>query len=594
MLSRTKSSPKPYHHVPRISGFTLVEMLVAVTLVLVMMVLFAEVFQIAGGAISKTRGIAENDQRSRTLQTIIKADLDKRTMRWVYPFAASEDPAAPESNIGKRQGFVYISENNPFNDLDDVLQFTVMATLNMRSKDNSPYYGQAMNLPRGGGSIPNFGYNNQPDADDADLNPNSTGLSTVAEVAYFVRNGNLYRRQLLIREPLSLVGNNPQPADNSGNPIFVTSVSGTAQLAQDIYPSSFPTATSFWADFDYSAVFTPTPNGMSYYARFLGSDSLNNGGLAISAIAAPFNRFGFSPLTMASGLQGRPKEFTTINAASATDDLSTFIGRFTLQECSDVNFRYPQYTTSNGNIPTDPTLFLTLDPGDRSVNSPDDFGQGIRRGEDLMLANVHAFDVEVWDDGVQGFVDVGDSTLAVVADYHRNRRLNSGFGPRLLGAANETPPTIVNAVYDTWHPKVDIDGTSGNDSPPFRPLLLVADSTLGGSPPFGNEWKPNYDYNTLGEIVFPTSAKLPFGQPFFYRCIRTGRSAGVNSTDYLAEPTWTRADGLTVIDGNVNNGVIWQAVDNRKPLKAIRITVRFLDTSTQQLRQLSILHSLVD
>ena len=197
------------------SGFTLVEMLVAVTLILVMMTLFAEVFQIASSSMSKTRGIAENDQRSRTLQTIIKADLDKRTMRWVYPFAAQEETGAPESNIGKRQGFLYYSENNPFNDLDDVLHFTVMSTLTIRNKDTSPYYGRALYLPRPPLSkIPTpppyiydakddqeqfFGYNNQPDADDAQLNPNNTGLSTVAEVVYFVRNGNLYRRQLLIR-----------------------------------------------------------------------------------------------------------------------------------------------------------------------------------------------------------------------------------------------------------------------------------------------------------------------------------------------------------------------------------------------------------
>ena len=297
MLYRTK-----HHRIfLRSQGFTLVEMLVAVTLVLVMMVLFAEVFQIAGGAISKTRGIAENDQRARTLQTIIKADLDKRTMRWVYPFAADEVASAPESNIGKRQGYIYISENNPFNALDDVLQFTVMATLNMRNRDNSPYYGQAMNLPRGGGSVPNFGYNNQPDADDADLNPNNTGLSTIAEIAYFVRNGNLYRRQLLIREPISVVGNKPQPADNDYRNIFNPSA---VPIAEAVYPSSFGNATTFWADFDYSAVFTGSSTG----ARFLSSDALNNGGtVAAGAIAAPYNRFGFSPFSLGSGLMGRPK-----------------------------------------------------------------------------------------------------------------------------------------------------------------------------------------------------------------------------------------------------------------------------------------------
>src|SRR5436305_3616112 len=107
-------------------GFTLVEMLISVALVMLMMVMFAQIFQFASSSVGKMRGIAENDQRSRTLQTVIKADLDKRTYRWVYPFAANENPGAATSNIANRQGYLYISENNPFNPLDDVLQFTVM------------------------------------------------------------------------------------------------------------------------------------------------------------------------------------------------------------------------------------------------------------------------------------------------------------------------------------------------------------------------------------------------------------------------------------------------------------------------------------
>ena len=597
------------------SGFTLVEMLVAVTLILVMMTLFAEVFQIASSSMSKTRGIAENDQRSRTLQTIIKADLDKRTMRWVYPFAAQEETGAPESNIGKRQGFLYYSENNPFNDLDDVLHFTVMSTLTIRNKDTSPYYGRAQYLPRPS-NVPNpppyiynaadtqeqfFGYNNQPDADDAQLNPNNTGLSTVAEVVYFVRNGNLYRRQLLIREPLAVVGSNKsEPTDNNGQPIF------NSTTAEVQYPVSFaaPNSTTFWTDFDYSAVFS------SSGAKFLGSNYLDNSTvLSINAIANPANRFGFSPIGLGGGLDGRPKEFIS---NIPTDDHSNFIGRFTMAECTDTDFRYPMKKSTGGNIPTSPSVSLTLDPNDKTVIGPDDFGQGIRRGEDLMLANVHAFDVQIWDEGVRRFVNVGDSTLPNSADYARINRLNFSYGPRLLTPTSsppESPPTVVNSVFDTWHPRIDIDGSNGFDNPPFRPVYQVPDSVLGAATP-SNEWQPNYPYK-LGDIRFPSGPpgttfpsppyaankpkQLPYGYPFVYRCIYAGKSGGTNdnsptSTDYLFEPNWPRADGLTVVDG----GVIWQAVDNRKPLKAIRIQIRFLDTATQQLRQLTILHSLVD
>ena len=40
--------------------------------------------------------------------------------------------------------------------------------------------------------------------------------------------------------------------------------------------------------------------------------------------------------------------------------------------------------------------------------------------------------------------------------------------------------------------------------------------------------------------------------------------------------------------------IVWQAVDNRKPLRAIKIEVRFVDPSTQQMRQLTLIQSLVD
>ena len=573
MLKQTKTKMRRGRRAAHSSlpnGFTLVEMLVAVTLILVMMTLFAEVFQIASSSMSKTRGISENDQRSRTLQTIIKADLDKRTSRWVYPFAANEDPGAPESNIGKRQGFLYYSENNPFNDLDDVLHFTVMSTMTIRNKDTSPYYGQALYIPSLSGA--NFGYNNQPDADDAQLNPNNTGLSTVAEVIYFVRNGNLYRRQLLIREPLSIVGDNPQPADNKGANIFYPA--GNADVK---YP--FSGATAFWNDYDYSAVMKSSKNNG---ATFLGTDYLSNNGTASNSIAYPPNRYGFSPDLNGAIIAGRPKEFLSNKSTDMSDDLSTFIGRFTLAECSSSGFGYPQFAPG-GNIPTDPSLSLV---------TADDFGQGLRRGEDLMLANVHAFDVQIWDEGAGSFVNICDPTLANTADYSRNNRLSS-FGPRLIAPSSETQ-TVVNAVYDTWHPKI-LASQMGIDTPPFRPVYRTASSTLGGSGPYSDEWQPNYPYK-LGDIVFPsgppgstfasppyalnTFKKLPFGTPFFYRCIYVapnGTSGGTNdntptSTDYRFEPNWPRADGLTVNDGSV----IWQAVENRKPLRALRIQIRFL------------------
>ncbi len=606
-VSKARQTTSSVHSTLGVTGFTLVEMLVAVTIVLLMMSMFAEVFQIAGSSIAKTRGLSENDQRSRTLQTIIKADLDKRSYRWVFPFAANENAAAVESNIGNRQGYFYISENNPYNSLDDVLQFTVVSTITSRNKDESPYYGQALNLA-------SFSYPNQPDADDGQLNPNNTGLSTVAEVVYFVRNGNLYRRQLLIREPLSIAGSDPQPNDSipvtnpNGKNVFDPTVTLTTTFPP--YSATGP----FWNDFDYSAYYNEAPSaGTVTGAHFLGSDSLNNAGSnSFNAIAAPFRRFGHHHFGfgVTSGHAGRPKEFSADSAAATTK----FVGRFTLEECSHANFRYPQNKTSSGYAPTAPSQTLNvvnpLDPNDTTL---DDFRNGPRRGEDLLLSNVHAFDILVWDEGYGGFVNIGDPSLPTTADYYlsttaSSKRLNNSYGPRLPATEN-IASYVTNAVYDTWHPFIDIDGTSGNDEAPFRPLYKQAASITGNASDVA-EWLPQTSYN-VGDLVMPsgppgttfasppyaasTYRRLPYGTPFYYRCIQAGTSAGTGSTtDYRFEPPWTQADGLIADEVTGSPPVRWQAVDNRKPLKAIKLEVRFIDASTQQLRQLTIIHSLVD
>lgn len=571
-------------------GFTLVEMLVSVTLVLLMMTMFAQIFQMAGGSISKQRGLAENDQRSRTLQTIIKADLDKRTNRWVHPFAAGEDVAAPESYVGKRQGYLYISENDPTRSDDDLIQFTVLATMTARNKDQTPYYGKATNLVSFGVTV------NQPDADDAQSTANDTGLSTVAEVTYFLRNGNLYRRQLLVREPLAMFSTTPQPTDtnfSSNNDLFDINSNNPKYSATG----------AFWNDFDYTAFRGFSSTGTAC-AQFLGTDHLDNSGKTVVgiALAKPQYRFGFSPQGIAGVSPGRSKEF----AGPSTG--ADYFGRFTMQECSDSDFRYPQSTTTAGNIPTSNALVLTLDPLDGTVTGPDDFSNGPRRGEDLLMSNVHEFDIQVWDTNFGGFVNIADPSLPATADFAQGKRsgsAGSSYGPRI---AENVGANAINAVFDTWHPQIGIDfngdGTTP-EPPPYRPIRFRPDYVSGTEPLATNNggsahWLPTQKY-FLGDIVFPTAAGSTPGSPFFYRCIDIsrppkakgkGKGKGLlgNNESSDTEPVWPKAAGLTYED----NAIVWQAVDNRKPLRAIKIEVRFVDPSTQQMRQLTLIQSLVD
>src|SRR5262249_4683611 len=85
---------------------------------------------------------------------------------------------------------------------------------------------------------------NQPEFDDLLGTPNQAGSSTAAEVAYFLRNGTLYRRVMLIRNPnITPAPLTPQPADDAGGNLLFT-----------MYGNGQPR--NFWTDFDYSAYFS--------------------------------------------------------------------------------------------------------------------------------------------------------------------------------------------------------------------------------------------------------------------------------------------------------------------------------------------------
>ena len=96
-------------------------------------------------------------------------------------------------------------------------------------------------------------YSDQPEADDGAIEfagerpqivENNLGTSRYAEVSYFLRNGNLYRRVLLIREPYDSSGGTP------------TALNGNTDYSGD-----------FWNDFDYAAYYKRSAApGCSYTA----------------------------------------------------------------------------------------------------------------------------------------------------------------------------------------------------------------------------------------------------------------------------------------------------------------------------------------
>ncbi len=404
---------------PARTGFTLVEMLVSVAIVSLMMVLFAQVFALSARSVGTQKGIARNDQRSRVLLNVLRGDLDNRTFQTILPFGvnemdgdivdASSNPL-PEFAFANRRGYFYVSENDLASDVDDVLQFTIA----IDESENDLLFGTAAVLDLDGDGDPTTPNLNQPDWDDGSIA--NVGSSRFAEVCYFVRNGVLYRRVMLLRDPLD--------SSFDANPTGWNAAAHTG---------------SFYADFDYSAHYDTTDGA----ARFHDLNWLDNASTNTNSLGVPRFRFGHDHAT------GYPREF----ANPAVPSVDGFIGRYTHSETSDVTFEYPD--ALGGTVPN---------PNDRSDLTGVTFPAGSRVGEDILMQNVHAFDVKVWDDasggGIDSWRDVGHGgvgTYGVPA-------ASADYGPSSVNANNR--------VFDTWHPSL-------TNAPPYRPSPLGADGAPG-------------------------------------------------------------------------------------------------------------------
>jgi prepilin-type N-terminal cleavage/methylation domain-containing protein len=436
-------------------GFTLVEMLVATALVVLMMLMFAQIFQTAGGLVSNQKGMAKQDQSLRTLTILLRGDIGQRTFREVIPFFPGQDTEAGDFEPEKRRGFFSISENDPDDATDDVLHLTIK----MDDEAESPlqFFGKATLIRRAGNAVPadppdadidtapeaelyllgdasNPANNDQPEFDDGQLSLNGTGSSRFVEVCWFLRNGVLYRRALLIRDRYAT------PINTDTQP---TNAFGARFIPDDYSSANIPPATAasgeFWRDFDYSAYYEPNGGLRFHDVDSLINSSANNPGsnpnlLNLPAsLGLPFLRFGSSTSRASTGpltIRG-PRELLT------PGDKSTWIGRFTHQETSHSAFDYPG--NLNGGDPLNDATPLSLANGLVTEFSNETF----RRGEDIVMSNVHSFDIQVWDDSLARFVNTGNGA----GDYASTA--NADYGNR----------------YDTWHPNAIMP------DPPYRPTV---------------------------------------------------------------------------------------------------------------------------
>ena len=209
-------------------GVTLVEMLVVVALVVLMMVILVQIFQSATGAMSASRTVQELDVNLRQVDSIIRSDLAGVTAKMT-----------PPNNPNDNRGYFEYGENAYADaqgeDTDDYLAFTT------RAPDGKFFTGRQWLGPAAAGQPP-INQRIQP----------TTITSQVAEVIYFLRNGNLYRRVFLVvpeRAKSIFAGGNTGGGYN-------TSIFGTARTGG-------PLGVSWLGLNDISA--RPSPNGTAIF-----------------------------------------------------------------------------------------------------------------------------------------------------------------------------------------------------------------------------------------------------------------------------------------------------------------------------------------
>ena len=201
-------------------GVTLVEMLVTVAMLVIIMTILVQVFQGATGALSAAQATQELDNELKLLDATIRPDLNGATAHFTPPL----DPA---QNLGY---FEY--GENEFADIqgedsDDYIRFTAKAP------PGRPFTGR-MWVSNTAATPLFYNGNSQP----------VSITSEYAEIIYFLRNGNLYRRVLLVAPQLqssiaASIGNqaffytnaNPPAISNTGVPFTPSQFGGNVQTS---------------------------------------------------------------------------------------------------------------------------------------------------------------------------------------------------------------------------------------------------------------------------------------------------------------------------------------------------------------------------
>ena len=182
----------------RSAGYTLVEVLIATTLALMLMAAVAQMFAQLGTSVNNSRATLETADRLRACQLRLQMDLEGLTVTMLPPRRVENEEGYFEYIEGGAPGSANCPSPAPINSITGSSD----SSYNVTTSGSSQVAGTVGET----GDILMFTTRNSNRPFSGMYQGNTTIQSETAEIAWFMRGHNLYRRVLLVVPGLSLGG----------------------------------------------------------------------------------------------------------------------------------------------------------------------------------------------------------------------------------------------------------------------------------------------------------------------------------------------------------------------------------------------------
>ena len=447
------------------SGFTLTEILISITLMLLLMLAVAQVFQYVGTTVTENRAELDASKKLRTVQTLLERDLSCVTVPMKAPrrFADNEGYLCYIEGRGGHYGNLNLpaafedialdsvtgDPDTTVTDTDDIIMFTA------RSKSDGEKFRGLVN--------------------------GQMRESHEAEISWFVRGTTLYRRVLLIvpdadldnytqEDELNRLVNNRDPVGffNRNDVSVHLDPTNSSRVVANTLADLGRRENRFghWTNNDGTFLFPyALYNDAAWYWLRLPTMSDCTRSATESGINRNYWKAGaqiFSNGTLADQFRifGKP----ALNCADFPDGVAPFIDFWhnsypwvtnpnddSSKTLSQSSGSLVNYSDENGGL----TIATVLNscPGlfdTRAANSFQKPSNPQPRTEDVVMTNVIGFNVQAWDPEQNAYTDlysnIGGTTLSGPGNYQAN-------------------PQYLPGVYDTWTDAYELQpvGVDGYD-----------------------------------------------------------------------------------------------------------------------------------